>query len=127
MADSGSSVATPFKSAFAQIRAAAASCSWFVAFRRDGAARRDRNRSQPPAFDTRRDIHGVDWRARSRTVFARSRPGALLEMLGDRVGNESGPDRLHVPVATAALLMSIEALRHDQVQVILSARHRHVK
>jgi hypothetical protein len=48
-------------------------------------------------------------------------------MRRDRVRNESGPDRIHVPVAIAPLLMRIEALRHDQVQVILGARHRHIK
>ena len=57
----------------------------------------------------------------------RHRPGALLEVLGDRLGNESGPDGIHVPVAIAALLMGIEALRHDHVQVILRARHRDIE
>ena len=48
-------------------------------------------------------------------------------MLGDRVGNESSPYGIHVPVAVVALLMGIEALRHDQVQMVLRARHRNIE
>jgi hypothetical protein len=33
----------------------------------------------------------------------------------------------HMPVAIAALLMGIEALRHDHVQMILRARHRDIE
>jgi hypothetical protein len=67
--------------------------------------------SPPPAFDPGRDIDGLDRRARSRTNFACGRkPGALFEVLGNRVWNEPGPNRIHVPVAIASLLMGIEAV-----------------
>jgi hypothetical protein len=46
----------------------------------------------------------------------------MFEVLGGRVGNESGSHGIHMPIAIAALLMSIEALRHDHC-----ARHRDVE
>jgi hypothetical protein len=48
-------------------------------------------------------------------------------VLGDRIGNKSGPDGIHVPVTIAALLVGIEALRQDHVQMILGARHRDIE
>jgi hypothetical protein len=37
------------------------------------------------------------------------------------------PYGIHVPVAIAALLMGVEALRHNHVQMILGARHRDIR
>jgi len=60
-------------------------------------------------------------------VARRKGPSASLEMPYDAFRDEPGPDRIHVPVAIAALLMGKEPLRRDQVQMVLGARHRDVK
>ena len=55
------------------------------------------------------------------------RPGAALEPVEDGGRNEARARGVHVAVTARALLMREEALRHDQVQVIAGARHRHVE
>jgi hypothetical protein len=62
-----------------------------------------------------------------RPIFARGRPNALFKVPGDHLGHESGPNGIHVPVTIAALLMGIKALRHDDVEMILRARHRDIQ
>src|SRR6185369_4964490 len=58
---------------------------------------------------------------------AGERPGATLEVLPDRGRDEPRAGRIHVTVAAAALLVSKEALRHDKMEVILGAGHRHIE
>ena len=80
------------------------------------------SRLAPPAFDSGSYINGLDraFGCRARFVGS-SRPSALIKMRSDRVGDEPGSHRIHVPVALRALLMGIEPLWHDQVQMILGS------
>ena len=48
-------------------------------------------------------------------------------MLADVRRYEARAPGIDMPVAGAGLLVRIEALRHDQVQFILSPRHRHIE
>ena len=42
-------------------------------------------------------------------------PSAVIEMFADRIRDEPGSHRIHMPVAISALLMRIEPLRHDDL------------
>ena len=85
-------------------------------------------RSTPHASEPGGDINGLDDCLGCRAPLTCGKePCALLKMLDNRVGDEPGSDRIHVPVAIAALLVREKTLRHDQVQMILGARHRNVK
>src|SRR3954463_4590949 len=62
----------------------------------------------------------IDLRARLRGLRARlrARPNALLEMPRHRRGNEPRAQRMHIAVAAVGLIVRIEALRHDDVELI---------
>jgi hypothetical protein len=82
----------------------------------------------PHALETRADVDGrcslLHGRGR---VAGRGRPCALFEMFGNRLGNKPRADGVHVPVAVTPLLMDEKPVRHDQVQMVLRARHGHVE
>ena len=45
----------------------------------------------------------------------------------DVAWHEACPRRINMPVTLRILLVREEPLRHDEVQVILGARHRHIE
>ena len=57
----------------------------------------------------------------------RLRPRAASRKGAGCGGNKARARRVHVPVAVAALGVDIEALRHDQMQMILGAGHGDVE
>src|SRR5215210_7820394 len=68
----------------------------------------------------------IDLRARLLRRCARlgTRPDALLEKPRDRRRNEARAQRVHISVAATGLIVGVEALRHDDIELILRARHR---
>src|SRR3954468_7609116 len=71
----------------------------------------------------------IDLRARllRRCARLRARPDALLEKPRGRRRNKSRAQRVQIAVAAVGLIVGVEALRHDDVELILGARHRDVK
>jgi hypothetical protein len=51
----------------------------------------------------------------------------LLKVPRNGAGNEPRADGVHVPIAIAALLLDEKTVRHDQVKVVLGARHRDIE
>ena len=62
-----------------------------------------------------------------RGTGAAQRPGRSLEQIEQLFGNEARPRGIDVAVALRVLAVDEEALRHDQMQVVLCARHRDVE
>src|SRR5450631_2988193 len=60
-------------------------------------------------------------------AWAGGGPGGAREVPQARRRNEARARGVDVAVAVVPLLMGEEALRHYQMQLILGARHRHVK
>src|SRR5260221_4147976 len=50
-------------------------------------------------------------------------PCCLLEEVEQSLGNEARPRRINVPIAMRAVAMAEEALRADEVKIVLGARH----
>ena len=72
----------------------------------------------------------IDLRLRSRRgafCLTRDGPAHAVEVMGQGRGDEAAAPGKDMPVAGAGLLMGIEALRHNQVQLILRPGHGHVK
>src|SRR5262245_20303184 len=91
------------------------------------AAIRGCPRSAPHAAQARGDI---DRRASAGAGFrlrTGGRPGAALEAVEHGGGDEARARGVDVAIAVRALLMGEEALRRDQVQVILGAGHGDVE
>ena len=59
-------------------------------------------------------------------VRGKGRPAGALEQGQQSIGNEAGPRGIDVTVALRMLAMGEEALRHDQMQIVLGARHRDI-
>ena len=57
----------------------------------------------------------------------RRRPGASLEMPGDRIRNEARALGVNVAVAKAALAMGEEALRQHEMKLVPGAGHGNIQ
>src|SRR5438105_14394100 len=62
-----------------------------------------------------------------RCVGCRERPSCLLEKSEQTIGDETGSRRINVAVALCMLAVRKKALWHEQMQIILGARHRGIK
>ena len=51
----------------------------------------------------------------------------MLKVLRNGARNEPRAHGIHVPVAIAALLVNQETVRHDQMKMVLGARHGDVE
>ena len=77
----------------------------------------------PAAAHARADIDRRPRRFGCRLRGGGARPRATLELVEQRFRNEARARGIEVAVAIASLPVNEEALRHDQVQMILGARH----
>src|SRR5690606_32291484 len=83
---------------------------------------------RPEAAHLRRNVDagrlgGWLWRRHRR----QRRPEDVVEMLQHRLGDEAGALRIDVTIAARVLAVRIETLRHDEVELVPRARHRHVE
>jgi hypothetical protein len=71
---------------------------------------------------------GLHFSGRCSSATSRAfRPGGALELTKQRIWDEARTGGIDVPVARRGLAVSEEALRHDEVQIVLGARHRDIK
>ena len=90
--------------------------------REDGGVALPPHRAHP-----RRHVDLRSAASRSPRLALRARPHALLEQPRDRRRDEARAQRVHVAVAAVRLIVRVEALRHDDVELVLRARHRDVE
>ena len=68
------------------------------------------------------------WPASARRRTGRhNRPGRSLEQTEQLLGNEARPRRVEMTIALRVLAVDEETLRHDQMEVVLRARHGDVE
>src|SRR5882672_1814132 len=82
----------------------------------------------PHPAHPRRDVASSGWLPDTVSCTLRRQwPRAQVEVRVELTWNEPRAVCIHVPVAVRGLLVYVETLWHDKLQVILGARHRHVK
>src|SRR5215216_977630 len=88
----------------------------------------DRGRLTPHAAHAGAYVHlwSLAWRA-CRGTGRHNGPGRSLEQIEKLFWNEARPGGIEVAVALRVLAVDEEALRHDQMEAVLCARHRDVE
>src|SRR5262249_16622317 len=73
----------------------------------------------------------IDAHAFARRPYGRSgrrhRPCRALKQAEQRIGNETRPRSVDMPVALRILAMGEETLRHNEVKIVLGARHSNIE